>query len=237
MPRITRPGHRGRAVQFGYRPTSVTAARTLDHHAHRHRSRRHQNRSDRARPRRRASVSATRADAARRLRRRRSRPSPHWSSRPSRPRRLGSVGIGMPGRDFAGDRPRQERQLDLAERPAARPTIWSTRLARPSAWPTTRTASRCPKRPTARRPGHDVVFGVIIGTGTGGGVVVERTGRRRRKRDRGGVGAQPDAVAGCRRVARPALLLRPHRMHRDVSVGSGAGARSRAGTRRAARCA
>ena len=79
------------------------------------------------------------------------------------------------------------------------------------------------------------VFGVILGTGVGGGLVVQRSRGDRRQRDRGGVGAQSVAVAGARRMAGPALLLRAHRMHRNVSLRTGPGAGSRGENRAAAR--
>ncbi len=47
-----------------------------------------------------------------------------------------------------------------------------TALGRTCASPTTRTASRCPKQPTARQRVADIVFGIIAGTGVGGGVCV-----------------------------------------------------------------
>ena len=75
--------------------------------------------------------------------------------------------------------------------------------------------------------GADVVFGVIVGTGTGGGVVDRSAGAGRRERDWRRVGAQPAAGRARRRVARAAVLLRPERLHRDVPVGPGAGARLR----------
>ena len=51
--------------------------------------------------------------------------------------------------------------------------------------PTTPTASRCRRRPTARGAGAEVVFGVILGTGVGAGIVV-----------RGRVLTGPNAIAG-----------------------------------------
>ena len=52
--------------------------------------------------------------------------------------------------------------------------------------------------------GADVVFGVILGTGVGGGLVVDGRVVDRRQRDRRRVGSQPAAVAGRRRAARAA---------------------------------
>ena len=76
--------------------------------------------------------------------------------------------------------------------------------------------------------GADVVFGVIVGTGTGGGIVVRGevlTGRERRSPASGG-------TIRCR--GRPTtsgpgrLLLRPVRVHRDVPVGPRPAGRLRA---------
>ena len=79
--------------------------------------------------------------------------------------------------------------------------------------------------------GARVVFGVIVGTGTGGGVVVDRKVLTGAERDRRRVGAQPAAVAPRRRVARARLLLRQDRLHRDVPVRAGPGSRLPAGDR------
>ena len=51
-------------------------------------------------------------------------------------------------------------------------TSWPRSAAR-SVSPTTPIASPCPRRSTARPPGRKVVFGVILGTGVGGGIAVE----------------------------------------------------------------
>ena len=83
----------------------------------------------------------------------------------------------------------------------------------------------CPVRgdATVRRRCHRIVFGVILGTGVGGGIVVGRAPACRRQRDRRRMGAQPAALAACRRTAGPRLLLRPVGLHRDISVGPGNG--------------
>jgi fructokinase len=72
----------------------------------------------------------------------------------------------------------------------------------------------------ARRPGPAVVFGVILGTGVGGGIVVN-----------GQVLDGANGIAGewghnplpCRprRSAPAGLLLRPRRLHRNLSVRPG----------------
>ena len=188
-------------------------------HASRHRSRRHQDRGRRARTTTGACV---------------------WESASPTPRDdydgtidaiAALVGDGESGgrravhgrhrharRDLAGDRARQERQLHLAQRPAAAGGSRAAARPRRCGWPTTRTASPSPRRPTAPRPARAVVFGVILGTGTGGGIVVDGRVVDGRQRDRRRVGPQPAAVAGRRRAAGPGVLLRPARLHRDVSV-------------------
>ena len=80
--------------------------------------------------------------------------------------------------------------------------------------------------------GAGVVFGVIIGTGTGGGVVVDRRVLTGANAIGGRVGAQPAAGAARRRTPGPAVLLRAQRLHRDVPVGAGPGARLRRQRRR-----
>ena len=80
-----------------------------------------------------------------------------------------------------------------------------------------------------------VVFGVILGTGTGGGIVVDGRVLAAAQRDRRRVGPQPAALAARRRAAGPAVLLRPHGLHRDVPLGPGPRARPRARDRRSAR--
>ena len=50
--------------------------------------------------------------------------------------------------------------------------ISKPRSAGRCASPTTPIASPCPKRSTGPRPGCDTVFGVILGTGVGGGIVI-----------------------------------------------------------------
>ena len=91
-------------------------------------------------------------------RRARSRPPPAWSRTPTRP---GST-AGRSARDLA-------------------------RRARPrrSGSPTTPTASRSPRRATAPARARRLVFGVILGTGVGGGIVVD-----------GRLWVGPNAIAG-----------------------------------------
>ena len=70
-------------------------------------------------------------------------------------------------------------------------------------------------------PGYPrVVFGVIVGTGTGGGVVVDRKMLVGPNSIAGEWGHNPLPWMTAGRVPRPALLLRPARLHRDVPVGA-----------------
>ena len=81
--------------------------------------------------------------------------------------------------------------------------------------------------------GAAVVFGVILGTGVGGGIVVDGRVLDWRERDRRRMGPQSAAVAVRRRAAGARLLLRPVVVHRDVAVRSGIRARPCADERRA----
>ncbi len=141
-------------------------------------------------------------------------------------------GARHPGHGLARHRAGEERQQHLADRPPAGPRPDATGWAGRCGWPTTPTASPCPRRPTGRAPqplegpagpGYPrVVFGVIVGTGTGGGVVVDRkilvgpNSHRRR------VGPQPAALDDARRSS-PVL--------RATAASAGASRRSCRGRR------
>ena len=92
---------------------------------------------------------------------------------------------------LAADRPDAQRQQRLAERQAVRQGPGARRWAARCGWRTTPTASPCPRPPTARAQGQRVVFGAILGTGCGGGVVVRRPHRRGRNRIGGEWGHTP----------------------------------------------
>ena len=78
----------------------------------------------------------------------------------------------------------------------------------------------------ARQPAYPhVVFGVIVGTGTGGGVVVDRKILVGPNSIAGEWGHNPLPWMTPRRVPGPALLLRQAGLHRDLPVGPGPGAR------------
>ncbi len=146
-----------------------------------------------------------------------------------------TVGIGMPGvvspatglvknanSTWLNGRPLSE---DLAER-----------LGRPVRLANDANCFALSEATDGAAAGVPVVFGVILGTGVGGGLVVDGrvvTGANAIAR---GVGPQPVAVARGRRMAWPFLLLRPHGVHRDVSVWARPRARPRRQDRSAARC-
>ena len=87
-------------------------------------------------------------------------------------RRHGPVSaIGIPGALDPGNRPGQERQLRLADRPSARrrsrtPARSPVRLANDA------NCFAISEAADGAAAGADVVFGVIVGTGTGAGIVV-----------------------------------------------------------------
>ena len=65
--------------------------------------------------------------------------------------------------------------------------------------------------------GARTVFGVILGTGTGGGIVVDGRVLEGRHRIGGRMGSQPASLDAGRRAPWSIVLLRAHRLHRDVS--------------------
>ena len=113
----------------------------------------------------------------------------------------GSVGIAIPGTISAqtGLVKNANSTWLIGHRLDPRATL-STRWGARSGSPTTPTASRCPKRQMARRAGVRSVFGVIAGTGVGGGIVVDRRSKffEGAARHRGRVGAQSPARAARR---------------------------------------
>ena len=81
-----------------------------------------------------------------------------------------SVGIGIPGNDRRRDRSRQERQLDLADRqPLARDV--ETALGRAVRFANDANCFALSEAIDGAASGFDTVFGVILGTGVGGGIV------------------------------------------------------------------
>ena len=173
-----------------------------------------------------------RADAARRLRRddRRHRRAGR-RRRSARSARV-PVGIGMPGAiSPATGLVKNANSTWLNGRPLQQDL--ERALGRRCGSPTTRTASRCPRRPTAPRPGARVVFGVILGTGIGGGIVVN--GRvHRPARTRSPASGDTTRCRGRTTTSGPgpACYCGQSRLHRDVSLRARPGGRLRAARRR-----
>ena len=130
-----------------------------------------------------------------------------------------------PRRPVALHRAHAQRQLHLAQRSRPWTRTWPCAWDARSGSPTTPTASPCPRRPTEPRRGARSVFGVIIGTGTGGRRGHRRAPAVRTQCHRRGVGPQPPALAQPGRVPRPGLLLRQARLHRDLRLRPGPGGR------------
>ena len=130
-------------------------------------------------------------------------------------RRHRRAGLGRPH-----DRRRHQGQLDLAARP------------RPARRPRGRAgAGRCKIANDANcfalseavdgaGAGAQVVFGVILGTGVGGGIVVDGQLVEGVNADRRRMGARAAADAARRRAARAALLVRRRRPRRGLAVGA-----------------
>ena len=133
----------------------------------------------------------------------------------------------MPG-TIAPVRPRQERELGLAERPAASPTTSRACCRAPLRFANDANCFALSEAIDGAAAGAAVVFGVIVGTGTGGGIALDGRAWGGPERRRRRVGPQPAALAARRRAAGPALLLRALRLPRDVPVGPGPRARPRA---------
>ena len=91
---------------------------------------------------------------------------PSWAS-------AARVGIAIPGTVSRRHRPDQERQFHLAERQAVARAIWRRRWDGQCGWPMTPIVLRCRKPPTARRAGAAWCSASLLGTGCGGGVVVD----------------------------------------------------------------
>ena len=136
------------------------------------------------------------------------------------------VGIGTPGAISPRDRPGQERQLDRGSTGSRSRATSAHALGARGAGRQRRQLLRALRGDRRRRrAAQRVVFGVILGTGVGGGIVVDGRvcGRRRTRSPASG------ATTRCRardEAALPgtAVLLRPARLHRDLPVRARAGA-------------
>ena len=130
------------------------------------------------------------------------------------------VGIGMPGALSPATGLREEREQRRGSTAGRSARISSASSTARSASRTTRTASRCPRRATAPARERAVVFGVILGTGTGGGVVVHGRVLGGPNAIAGEWGHNPAALAARRRVAGRRLLLRADGLRGDLPVGA-----------------
>ena len=77
------------------------------------------------------------------------------------------------GRDFARHRSRQERKFDLPQRPPVSIAISQRRWAGRYTSRTTPIALRCPRQADGAAAACRTVFGVILGTGVGGGIAID----------------------------------------------------------------
>ena len=140
---------------------------------------------DRARRRRRDPFSRAARDTARRLRRHRRRAASIWSRRRRPPSaRRATVGIGMPGAiSPATGLVKNANSTWLIGRPLDRDL--EARLGRPVRLANDANCFALSEASDGAAAGAPVVFGVIVGTGCGGGVVVH-----------GQVLTGPNAIAG-----------------------------------------
>ena len=209
--------------------SALSDSRDLDYrtHAHRHRPRRHEDRRDRdrgrGRERLRRRIAAPRGDYAKTL-------AAIVGLVHDIERELGArgtVGVGIPGHDFAGDRlVKNANSTWLIGQPLADdlPRL----LDRPVRFANDANCFALSEATDGAAAGAGVVFGVIVGTGTGGGVVVDGRVLTGANAIAGEWGHNPLPAPRDDESPGPAVLLRPARLHRDVSVGPGAGARLRA---------
>ena len=87
-------------------------------------------------------------------------------------RHVPTVGIGIPGTIVLVHRPRQECQLHVAHRPGRFSGISRQRLGRPIRLANDANCFAISEAADGAGAGAEVVFGVIAGTGVGGGIVV-----------------------------------------------------------------
>ena len=179
--------------------------------------RRHQDRSDRPRGRRTRAPAAALPDARGRGLRgdRRGDCNAHRAGRSRGGGRRRARGRRNAGGAIApGTGPAAQLQHHVPQRHAAARRSGRAGSAARSESPTTPTASRCPRRSTGRGAGADVVFGVIIGTGTGGGIVVGGKVLTGPNAIAGEWGHNPLPSPGTDELPGPSVLLRSARLHR-----------------------
>ena len=131
--------------------------------------------------------------------------------------REGLRGRWRAGRGVSGDRPHEELQQRLAQRPAARRRPRAPARAARCGWPTTPTASRCPRRGTG--PGPAPAWSSASSSAPGPAGAAGRwtdgswTGPERHRR---GVGPRTHSRGRATASGRGRRALRAHRVHRDV---------------------
>ena len=119
-----------------------------------------------------------------------------------------TVGLGTPGAiSPATGRVKNSNSIWLNDRPLA--DDLTARLDRPLRFDNDANCFALSEATDGGAAGARVVFGVILGTGTGGGLVVDGRPLIGAERDRRRVGAQPAALAATRRASRPGVLLWP----------------------------
>ena len=134
---------------------------------------------------------------------------------------LGARGRGRrrhAGRDLGGHGPDQERQLDRSSTAGRSPSDLARALGREVRVENDANCFALSEASDGAGAGERLVFGVILGTGVGGGIVHDGRVWVGRERDRRRVGPQRDAVARRGGPARHALLLRAAPLHRDLPV-------------------
>ena len=137
-----------------------------------------------------------------------------------------SVGVGIPGALTPEGLVKNANSTWLIGNPLGRDL--EVRLSRPVRLMNDANCFAISEAADGAGAGADVVFGVILGTGVGGGIVVRGQCFDRRKQHRRRVGPQSPALDVAGRVPRLGVLLWETRLHRNVSFRPGV----RAGFRR-----
>ena len=144
-----------------------------------------------------------------------------------------SVGVGMPGIAVSDDRAGAQRQFDLAQRAAAGRDV-STALGRPVRFANDANCFALSEAVDgAGRDAHSR-FRHHLGTGCGGGIVIERRLIEGAARHRRRVGPQSPALGPRATKSGAALLVRSASAARDLDLRHGPRRRSRADRRASA---
>ena len=130
----------------------------------------------------------------------------------------GSVGIGMPGSvSPASGLVQNANSTWLNGRPF--PRDLEAHLGRPVRLANDANCFALSEAVDGAAAGARSVFGVILGTGCGGGLVFDGAPHRRSARHRRRVGPQPPALGYRRRAPRTQVLVRTLGLHGDLGVG------------------